>query len=97
MQLTETTGLLSFSQEPATFPCSEPDKSNPRCFDISPEDRLSIVLDARVGLPSGLFPSGFPTQTLYAFRSPPPMRATSPVNASFHVVTKSLFSNLMFR
>lgn len=38
MQLTETTGLLPFLQEPATFPCSEQDESCPFCSVLSPED-----------------------------------------------------------
>jgi hypothetical protein len=38
MQLTETTGLLPFSQQPASFLCSEPDESNPLCSAVSPED-----------------------------------------------------------
>ena len=43
MQLTETTGLLPLSQEPATFPFSEPDKSNLRRFALSPEDPFKYV------------------------------------------------------
>jgi hypothetical protein len=48
----EPEGSLPSSQEPSTGPYPEPDRSNPHL---------------RLGLPSGLLPSRFPTNNLYAF------------------------------
>jgi hypothetical protein len=57
----ECEGSLPCSQEPSTGPYPEPDQSSPYHFTTS----LSTHL--RLGLPSGLFLSGFPTNILYAF------------------------------
>jgi hypothetical protein len=52
----EPEGLLPCSQEPSIGPYSEPDQSNP----ISLRSILIFSTHLRLGLPSGLFPSGFP-------------------------------------
>jgi hypothetical protein len=46
---------------------------------ISLRSTLIPSSELRLGLPSGLFPSGFPTKTLYTFLSSP-MRATFPAH-----------------
>jgi hypothetical protein len=62
--------------ESDTGPYPEPVKSTP----YPPANLRSILIPSshlRAGVPSGLFPSGFPTKTLYAFLSSP-TRATFP-------------------
>ena len=62
----EPEGLLPHSQVPAICPYPEPEQSN-LCPHI-PRSRRSIVISSshlRLVLSSGLFPSGFPTKTLY--------------------------------
>jgi hypothetical protein len=56
---------LSYSQEPSTGSYSELDQSSPDY----PTLRSILILSThlRLGLASGLFPSGFPTTILYAF------------------------------
>jgi hypothetical protein len=49
---------------------------------ISLRSILILSTHLRLGLPSGLFHSGFPTNILYAFRFSP-IRATCPVHHSF--------------
>ena len=52
-------------QVPATCPCPEPARSSP--YPPHPTSLRSVLILSylRSGLPSGLFPSGFPTKTLY--------------------------------
>jgi hypothetical protein len=62
----EPGGSLPCSQEPSTGPDPEPDQSNPY-HPISLRSILIFFTHLRLGLPSGLFPSGLPTNILYAF------------------------------
>jgi hypothetical protein len=65
----------SYSQEPATSPYPEPTVSNLKPPANLPKIHSDPILYLRLGLPSGLFPPGFPIKTLYIFLSSP-MRAT---------------------
>jgi hypothetical protein len=77
-------------QQPATGPCPEPVESNPHPpKPISPRSILIPSSHLRLGLPSGLFPSGFHTKTLYTFISSP-MRATYPAHLIFFLDMLSL-------
>ena len=53
-------------QQPITSPYTEPNQSNPSPHPTSSISILIISSDVLLGLPSGPFPSGFPTKTLYA-------------------------------
>jgi hypothetical protein len=55
------------SQQLATGPYPEPVESNPHPQPISLRSILIPSYHLRLGLPSGLFPSGSPTKTLYNF------------------------------
>jgi hypothetical protein len=58
----EPEGSSPYSQEPSTGPYPEPDRSSPH-HPILSLWRSILILSThlRLGLPSGLFPSGFPT------------------------------------
>ncbi|PNF25245.1 hypothetical protein B7P43_G13294, partial [Cryptotermes secundus] len=60
-------------------PCSEPDQSNPYHPILSLRSILIFSTHLRLGLPSGLFPPGIPTDILYAFPISP-IRATCPAH-----------------
>jgi hypothetical protein len=59
-------GSLPSSQEPSTGPYPQPDQSSPY-HPISVGSMLILYTHLHLCLPSGLFPSGFPTNILYAF------------------------------
>jgi len=76
----EPEGSLLHLQVPANCPYPEPARSSP--YPPHPTTWRSILIFSshlHLSLPSGLFPSGFPTKTLYTpFLSP--IRATCPAH-----------------
>jgi hypothetical protein len=89
----EPEGSLPCLQQPAKGPYPEPDESNPQppnLFAKDPFEYYPPTFPPR--LPSGLFPSGYPTKTLYAFRLAP-MRATRSVqHAVLDLIILIIFS-----
>jgi hypothetical protein len=76
----EPEGSSPHSQQPANGPYPEPGESTPH--PPQPIYLRSILIPSshlRLGLPSGLFPSGFHTKTVHTFL-PSPMRATYPTH-----------------
>jgi hypothetical protein len=62
----EPEGSLSYSQEPATSPCPEPDRSSPCPHPTSRRSTLILSSHLRLCLPSGLLSSRFATRSLNA-------------------------------
>ena len=60
----EPKSSLTPLQVPATCPCPKPDQSSPCPHPTSITFILILTSDLRLGLPGGLFPSGFPTKSL---------------------------------
>ena len=76
----EPEGSLPHSQQPATCPYPQPARSS--LYPPHPTFSRPFLISSshlRLGLPSGLFPSGFPTNTLYT-PLPYPVRATCPTH-----------------
>jgi hypothetical protein len=67
------------SQQSANDPYPEPGQSTPHPPTNLPNVHFDPIPHLCLGLPSGLFPSGFLTKTLYTFL-PSPMRATCPTH-----------------
>jgi hypothetical protein len=64
----ETEGSLPSSQELSTCTYPEPDQPSPQHSILSLKSLiLMISIHLRLGRPSGLFPSGLPTNNLYTF------------------------------
>jgi hypothetical protein len=65
----QSEGSSPYSQEPATCPYPEPDRSSQSPPPPHSTSRRSILMSSshlRLGLSSGLLRSDFPTETLYA-------------------------------
>jgi hypothetical protein len=70
--------LLSYSQKPATCPCPEPDQVH--AIPSAPWKSILLLLHLCLGLPSRLFPSGFPTKSLHNLF---PVSAKCPAHPNF--------------
>ena len=78
---------LPHSQQPATWPYPEPDRSSPCPHNTSWRTIIMLSSHLRLGLPSGLFLSGFSIKTLYT-------TLLSPIHATFttHLILLDLIT-----
>jgi hypothetical protein len=75
----EPEGLLPRSQELSTAPYPEPDQYNQYHSILS---ILILFIRLRISYPSGLFPSGSPTNILHSFLFPPFVLHALPISPS---------------
>ena len=92
LRFTEPEGSLPYSQVSATCPHLEPARSSPYLHIHFMIIHLNIILPYTLGLPSGLFPSGYPTKTLYTPLLTP-IRAT----CTAHLILLYLITRTIFR
>ena len=85
----EPEGSLPHLQVPAPCPCPEPARSSPYPTFHFPKIHLNIIPHLRLRLPSALFPSGFPTKTLYT-HLPSPIHATCLAHLILDFITRTL-------
>jgi len=83
-------GSIPHSQVPATCPYGEPDRASTYSTTHFLKIHLNVIPHLRLGLPSCLFPKGFPTRILYTSLLSP-MRATCPTHLNFlNLVTRKI-------
>jgi len=83
--------LLPYSQVPATCPYPKPEQSSP-CPpppNLLPEIHLNPFSHLRLGLWSGLFYSGFPTDTMYK-----PLLSAIRVTSPTHLILLDLITRI---
>ena len=88
----EPEGSLPHAQVYGTCPCPEPDQSTP-CPQHPTTWRSILILSSHLSLvlPSGLFPSGLPTTTLYT-----PLLSLIPATCPTHLILLYWITRIIF-
>ena len=84
-------GSFPNSQEFATCPYPEPDQSSSCSHPTSWKYILMLLFFLLLGIPNGLFPSGFPTETLYTS-----LHLLTHATCSSHLILLDLIIRILF-